>query len=537
MYASLLISLLAAFIAMLGKQWLNRYLRNAGGSMIERCGDRQLKYDGLKKWPFHLFIESLPVMLQIALFLLACGLCKHMASVNTSVAVVLITLTALGVLFYLGVTIAGTVSYECPFQTPVSTALCSLWERIGPQITTALLPIIATGASLFEHLPWPLVMATLHQVWGVIPWPLVMAALYQVWGVILCQVLHVLLWLPQIGRQHHSQSVSLPIVQHNPQENRLRLASLHSMWESIQCKIFCLALHLPQIPPLQTIQEGSPTTSVTSPWLTPMGLATLQKTNAHDVLCVSWILWNITDREALDAAIRLAGTIRWFEDGVNAEPPYDLIISSLKMCFDSTGKLYPGSRDRAYSSAQATLWIHVCAMRVSKEFALRFPLPAIHCNTTSLDADLEDLLKIYTNTPDLPNWMYDTLPPKYTPVYTQWTANALLHLSWAKQGVPGAFDGIGVGRELLKWDTIPENIVLNHLLVSCIFLGWPVDKEVLIIQDKSYVISSSLFTICSHHHLLAATWNELCLNFLRQWFQPSMLPSLNVNSSHLCFLI
>jgi len=40
MYTSLLISLLAAFIAMLGKQWLNRYLRNSGGSMIERCGDR-----------------------------------------------------------------------------------------------------------------------------------------------------------------------------------------------------------------------------------------------------------------------------------------------------------------------------------------------------------------------------------------------------------------------------------------------------------------------------------------------------------------
>ena len=43
MYASLLISLLAAFVAMLGKQWLNRYLRHSGGFMIERCGDRQRK--------------------------------------------------------------------------------------------------------------------------------------------------------------------------------------------------------------------------------------------------------------------------------------------------------------------------------------------------------------------------------------------------------------------------------------------------------------------------------------------------------------
>ena len=63
-------SLLAAFVAMLGKQWLNRYLRRAGGSMIERCGDRQRKCDGLQIWLFRLFIESLPVMLQIALLLL-----------------------------------------------------------------------------------------------------------------------------------------------------------------------------------------------------------------------------------------------------------------------------------------------------------------------------------------------------------------------------------------------------------------------------------------------------------------------------------
>jgi len=63
MYAGLLISLLAAFVATLGKQWLNWYLRNSGGSMIERWEDCQRKCDGLGKWPLHLFAESLPVML------------------------------------------------------------------------------------------------------------------------------------------------------------------------------------------------------------------------------------------------------------------------------------------------------------------------------------------------------------------------------------------------------------------------------------------------------------------------------------------
>ena len=105
-------SLLAAFIAMLGKQWLNRYLRHTGGLVIERCGDRRRKCNGLKKWPFHLFIESLPIILQIALLLLACGLSRYMWSIDASVARIVISFTILGILFYVGIVVVGTSSYE-----------------------------------------------------------------------------------------------------------------------------------------------------------------------------------------------------------------------------------------------------------------------------------------------------------------------------------------------------------------------------------------------------------------------------------------
>ena len=46
------------------------------------------------------------------------------------------------------------------------------------------------------------------------------------------------------------------------------------------------------------------------PWLDPKDLAAIRRTNANDVRCISWILRNITGTEALDTAIRLAGTIR-----------------------------------------------------------------------------------------------------------------------------------------------------------------------------------------------------------------------------------
>jgi len=487
--------------------------------MIERCGDRQRKCDGLQKWPFHLFVESLPLMLQAALLLLACGLCKHMASINTSVSSVLIALTVLGVLFYLGIVIVGASSYECPFQTPVSTALRSSWKTMGPHITPMVLPVVATGASLYKCLPWSQVSTTLHHLWEVFQY----------------QIHRIVLWLSKITMWHHPSSPSLPTTQPTPQQPLPWLTSLHNLWENIQCKILLVALHLPQTPPMPTIQEGLPVAAVTSPWVTPTALATLQSTNANDSRCVSWILWNITDPEALDAAIRLAGTIRWFEDGLTIEPPYDLIVSTLRACSDPAGKIYPGSRDRAYYSAQAVLWIQICAMCVSEEFALSFPLPTIHFDTTSLDPDLEDLLEIYSgrDTPRIIYWMYQ-IHSSFTSAYLQWTSNALLHLSWAQQSVPDVFElalGYGLGK---GWDIIPLNTVLNHLLTSCILLGQHVDKEVLKIKDKRYVVSYLCTSGHPSHYLLVVTLIKSSLNFPKQWQWPSKPPIPGAKNSKTC---
>ena len=48
------------------------HLRNSGGSVAERCGDRQWKCDGLKKWPLPFSTESLLLVLQAVILLLAC---------------------------------------------------------------------------------------------------------------------------------------------------------------------------------------------------------------------------------------------------------------------------------------------------------------------------------------------------------------------------------------------------------------------------------------------------------------------------------
>ena len=142
LYASLATSLFAAFLAFLGKQWINRYLRHRGGSAADKSRDRQQKLDGLERWHFQLVIESLPVMLQLALLLLACALSLYLWPINQTVAGVIIAVTLLGVGSYLFFTLAATLSYSCPYQTPSSVVFRALLSRhrntLAPLITWSI---------------------------------------------------------------------------------------------------------------------------------------------------------------------------------------------------------------------------------------------------------------------------------------------------------------------------------------------------------------------------------------------------------------
>ena len=123
LYASLAASLFSAFLAMLGKQWLNRYAStDMRGTGIERSRDRQRKLDGVVTWYFDYVMESLPLMLQIALLLLGCALSRYLLDIDATIARVVIGVTGFGVLFYIFVVVAGTAFASCPYQTP--------WARI-----------------------------------------------------------------------------------------------------------------------------------------------------------------------------------------------------------------------------------------------------------------------------------------------------------------------------------------------------------------------------------------------------------------------
>lgn len=127
LYASLAVSLLSAFLAMLGKQWLNRYDHvEKRGSLIDRSRDRQLKLDGMATWGFKFVMEGLPLMLQVGLLLLGCALSRYLWIIDHTIAEMVVGVTSFGVVFYAFIVLSATLSYNCPFQTPSSLLLRSI---------------------------------------------------------------------------------------------------------------------------------------------------------------------------------------------------------------------------------------------------------------------------------------------------------------------------------------------------------------------------------------------------------------------------
>ena len=121
LYATLSATLLASFLAMLGKQWLNRYRQNEiHGSAVDRSRVREGKLSGIETWKFHIVMELLPLILQCALVLLGFALSRYLWEVNRSVSSVVIGFTSFGFLFYLLIMTASISSFDCPFQTPFS---------------------------------------------------------------------------------------------------------------------------------------------------------------------------------------------------------------------------------------------------------------------------------------------------------------------------------------------------------------------------------------------------------------------------------
>ena len=157
LFATLAVSLFSAFLAMLGKQWLNRYQSiDVRGSAIERSHSRQQKLGGVVGWYFAHVMESLPLMLQVALLLFGCALSRYLWEIDVAIALTILSVTSFGVIFYLFIVIAGAASENCPYQTPAAHILrhilIHLRHHLLPSLHSTLAAIPVVISSNFSRL-------------------------------------------------------------------------------------------------------------------------------------------------------------------------------------------------------------------------------------------------------------------------------------------------------------------------------------------------------------------------------------------------
>ena len=131
LYVTLCATLFAAFLATLGRQWLNRYGQTeTHGSIEDRCRDREQKLSGIDRWWFHVVMQFAPLLIQGSLALLGAALSRYLWEVDRMVSSVVIGFTSIGCMLYIIIVTVSVFSFDCPFQTPVSLLIRSIIVKI-----------------------------------------------------------------------------------------------------------------------------------------------------------------------------------------------------------------------------------------------------------------------------------------------------------------------------------------------------------------------------------------------------------------------
>ncbi|KAG8903544.1 hypothetical protein FRB99_003143 [Tulasnella sp. 403] len=125
---SLAFSILAAFGAVLGKEWLTHYENSTkpktpvNPNRPQFWGRRrQRKLAGVRRFRVHFILQAvLPILLQTSLFFFSAGLIDYLFSLSNGVAIPVASFAVLGFLAYCSTVILALRDPSCPFQTGLS---------------------------------------------------------------------------------------------------------------------------------------------------------------------------------------------------------------------------------------------------------------------------------------------------------------------------------------------------------------------------------------------------------------------------------
>ena len=139
-YASLGIMLIAAFIAMLIKNWVREFDRGLQRMTIpeQRAKTREFRYLGMEHWKLQEMVAILPMLIQISLLLFAIGLMLFLFHISYPSFGVTTVIFGIGVIYYAITTTISVFVTSSPFHSPLSRVFGGLYRLVHAYFCPAL---------------------------------------------------------------------------------------------------------------------------------------------------------------------------------------------------------------------------------------------------------------------------------------------------------------------------------------------------------------------------------------------------------------
>jgi hypothetical protein len=139
-FSSLVVSLIAATVAMLVKQWARQYRMGLGDDILawRLAQNRHSRYTGLRTSHLRDMVAWVPILLHLSLLLFLVGSSLWLYSMNKPTFVIITALISSGALIYAVLACAPVFHTESPYRWPISDIVLAIYHHLrsadGPSL-------------------------------------------------------------------------------------------------------------------------------------------------------------------------------------------------------------------------------------------------------------------------------------------------------------------------------------------------------------------------------------------------------------------